>query len=172
MFRMTLSLVMIFWVSCVGAEIREVTVDDDLRTAIAALQPGDQLLLGGGTYGFSSRFNITVVGLPERPIVIRAKDGEDVLIEMNTGAQNILEVQDSRYLEIHNLKFRGGSHGIRLMSSNFITIQGCEIYETGDVGISANSGGTYEGLVIRGNHIHHTSGTGEGMYLGLGDFAG
>jgi len=157
---------MIFWVSWAGAEIREVTVDDDLRAAIAKLQPGDQLLLGGGTYGFSSQFKITAVGLLDRSIVIRAKDDEDVLIEMNTGAQNILEVADSRYLEIHNFRFRGGSHGIRLINSDFITIQDCEIYETGDVAISANSGGTYEGLVIRGNHIHHTNGSGEGMYLG------
>ena len=33
-------------------------------------------------------------------------------------------------------------------------------------GISANSSGTYEGLKILRNHIHHTNGTGEGMYLG------
>ena len=32
--------------------------------------------------------------------------------------------------------------------------------------ISANAGGTYEGLLLRSNHIHHTNGTGEGMYLG------
>ena len=171
MLRTALTLMSILWVSLAAAEIREVTVNDDLRAAIAALQPGDQLLLGGGTYAFSSRFNITVVGLPEQPIVIRARDGEDVLITMNTGAHNILEVQNSRYLEIHNLRFRGGSHGIRLMNSDFITIQGCEIYETGDVAISANAGGTYEGLVIRGNHIHHTNGTGEGMYLGCNNDA-
>ncbi len=162
---------MIFWVSWAGAEIREVTVDDDLHAAIAGLLPGDQLLLAGGIYAFNSRFKITAVGLPERPIVIRAKDGEDALIEMTTGAKNILEIQDSRYLEIHNLRFRGGSHGIRLMNSDFITIQDCEIYETGDVAISANSGGTYEGLIIRGNHIHDTNGTGEGMYLGCNNDA-
>jgi hypothetical protein len=171
MLRLAFSLVLISWVFSVEAEIYEVTTNDDLRLAIAALQPGDELLIGGGTYAFSSRFNVTVVGVPEQPIVIRGKDGEDALIEMNTGAQNVLEVMDSRYLEIHNLKFRGGSHGIRLMNSDFITIQGCEIFETGDVAISANSGGTYEGLVIRGNHIHHTKGAGEGMYLGCNNDA-
>jgi hypothetical protein len=65
-----------------------------------------------------------------------------------------------------SIEFTGGSHGIRLMSSSFITIEGCEVHDTGDVAISANSGGTYEGLKILRNHIHNTNGTGEGMYLG------
>jgi hypothetical protein len=52
------------------------------------------------------------------------------------------------------------------MNSDYVTIEDSEIYETGDVALSANSGGTYEGLLIRRNHIHHTNGTGEGMYLG------
>jgi hypothetical protein len=164
-------LILIARASVAGAETYEITINDDLRAAITALQPGDELLLSGGTYSLDSRFNVTVVGLPSQPIVLRAKDGEDVLINMTTGAQNILEVQNSQYLEIRNLRFTGGSHGIRLMSSNYVTIDGCEIFETGDVAISANSGGTYEGLIIRGNHIHHTNGTGEGMYLGCNNNA-
>ena len=52
------------------------------------------------------------------------------------------------------------------MDSDFITIEECEIHDTGDVAISANAGGTYEGLRILRNHIHHTNGTGEGLYLG------
>jgi len=52
-----------------------------------------------------------------------------------------------------------------------VTIEDSEIYATADVGISANAGGTYDGLVIRRNHIHHTSGSGEGMYLGCNDDA-
>ena len=135
-------LILVLWVSLAGAETREITTDDDLRAAIASLTPGDQLLLGGGTYSLNSRFNITAVGSRDQPIVIRAKNGENVLIEMNTGVQNILEVQNSQYLEIQNLRFRGGSHGIRLMNSDYVTIEGCEIFETGDVAISANSGGT------------------------------
>jgi len=153
------------------ADTQEISPSDDLRAAIAALSPGDVLLLAGGTYSLNSRFNISVTGTEDEPISIRSKDGEQALIEMNTGSHNILEVQDSRYLQIKNIQFTGGSHGIRLMNSDFITIEGCEIFETGDVAISANAGGTYEGLVIRGNHIHHTNGTGEGMYLGCNNDA-
>lgn len=146
--------------------VTEIAPGDDVRAAIAALQAGDELVLTGGLYPFDSRFNITVVGEPDQPVVIRGKAGEEAIIEMNTGSQNILEVQGSAHLVLRGLTFRGGSHGIRLMDSDFITIEDCEIYETGDVALSANSGGTYEGLVIRRNHIHHTNGTGEGMYLG------
>jgi hypothetical protein len=77
-----------------------------------------------------------------------------------------MEVDGSQYLILKNLRITGGSHGVRLMNSDFITLEDNEIYETGDVALSANAGGTYEGLVIRHNHIHHTNGTGEGMYLG------
>jgi hypothetical protein len=172
MFRVLATILVVGFAVPAGAATYEISPGDDVRAAISALQPGDELVLTGGTYVFSSRFNITVVGESGNPIVIRAKDGEQALIEMNTRNQNILEVQGSRYLELRNLKFTGGSHGIRFMnSSSFVTIEGCEIYDTGDVAISANGGGTYEGLVIRGNHIHHTNGTGEGMYLGCNNDA-
>jgi hypothetical protein len=144
----------------------DITPSGNLRTAIAALRPGDELVLGGGTYNMSSAFRVTVVGTQQQPITIRAKTGERPRIHMGTGAQNIIEVSASRYVIFRGIEFTGGSHGIRLMDSDFVTIEECEIHETGDVALSANSGGTYEGLRILRNHIHHTHGTGEGMYLG------
>ena len=136
------------------AAVYEVSPDDDLRAAIAALGPGDELHLAGGVYSLDSRFNISPVGQPDRPITIRSKEGELAIIEMTTGMQNVVEIQGSRHLLVKGLVFRGGSHGIRLMDSDFVTIEDCEIYETGDVALSPNAGGTYEALVIRRNHIH------------------
>jgi Right handed beta helix region len=153
------------------AAVVEVTPASDVRAAIAALKPGDELVLRGGTYTFSSRFAVTAVGTASQPITIDGKNGEVVTIQMTTDQQNVMEVVGSQYLVLRNLKITGGSHGIRLMSSSFVTLEDNEIYETGDVGISANSGGTYEGLIIRHNHIHHTNGTGEGMYLGCNNDA-
>jgi hypothetical protein len=149
-----------------NASAIDITPSGDLRAAIAALKPGDELVLAGGTYTMGSRFGVTVVGTQQQPITIRAKTGEKPRIHMNTNAQNIIEVQGSRYVTFRGIEFTGGSHGIRLMDSDFVTIESCEVHETGDVAISANSGGTYEGLRILRNHIHHTHGTGEGMYLG------
>jgi hypothetical protein len=144
----------------------DITPSGDLRAAIAALKPGEELRLGGGTYTVSSGFRITVNGTATQPIVMRPRDGEHALIRQTNAAQNILEISDSRYFVVRGIEFTGGSHGIRLMSSSFVTVEDCEIHDTGDVAISANSGGTYDGLKLLRNHIHHTNGTGEGMYLG------
>lgn len=144
----------------------EVGPGDDLRAAIAALGPGGELVLRGGTYPFSTGFRITVNGTAAAPVVIRAKAGERPLIQQSNGGQNILEISGSSHLVLRGIAFTGGSHGVRLMSSSDVTIEECEIYETGDVALSANSGGTYQRLRLLRNHIHHTNGTGEGMYLG------
>lgn len=153
------------------AEIVEITERDDVQAAINNLQAGDELWLSGGVYLLTSGIKIDITGLSDQPVIIRGKVGEVALIDLPTEAHNIVEVRNSTYVKIQNLTFHGGSHGIRLVSSDFITIENCEIYETGDVAVSANSGGTYEGLVIRGNHIHNTNGTGEGLYLGCNNDA-
>ena len=144
----------------------DITPSGDLRAAIAALRPGEELVLAGGTYALSSGFRVTVAGTQAQPIVMRAKTGERAIINQTSGAQNVIEISASRYFVVRGIEFTGGSHGIRLMDSDFVTIEDCEIHGTGDVALSANSGGTYEGLKILRNHIHHTNGTGEGMYLG------
>ena len=153
-----------FYISSLyGAEIGPT---DDLEVAAAALSPGEELVLRGGTYFFDENVTITANGTAAQPITIRAKNGEQPIIEQATTNNNVVEISGSSYLVVRGITFTGGSHGVRLINSDYITIEECEVYETGDVAISANSGGTYEGLKILRNHIHHTNGTGEGMYLG------
>ena len=147
----------------------EIGPGDDLESAVSALSPGDELVLRGGTYFFDQNVTLTANGTVSQPITVRSKDGEQAIIQQATSNQNVVEINGSSHLVIHGIGFTGGSHGIRLMNSDFITIEDCEIQETGDVAISANAGGTYEGLRILRNHIHHTNGTGEGMYLGCND---
>jgi hypothetical protein len=120
----------------------DITPAGDLRAAIAALKPGDELVLAGGTYTMSSSFRVTVAGTEQQPITMRAKAGERPVILQTSAAQNVIEISASRYFVVRGIEFTGGSHGIRLMDSDFITIEGCEIHETGDVALSANSGGT------------------------------
>jgi parallel beta-helix repeat protein len=144
----------------------EISPGDDVRGAIGALQPGEELVLHGGTYTLDSGFRISVNGTATEPIVIRAAQGEKPVIRQASPNHNVIEIAASRYLEVRGITFTGGSHGVRLMDSDYVTISSCEIFETGDVALSANSGGTYTGLRIIGNHIHHTNGTGEGLYLG------
>jgi hypothetical protein len=169
--RYVMLLLACAWALPAAAAVIEVSPGADLRATAATLKPGDELVLGGGTYTLSSRFVVTVTGTSAQPIVIRSKTGESALLDMTTGAQNVLDVENSQYLELRALRFTHGSQGIRLINSSFITIADCELFETGDVAIAANASGTYQGLVIRHNHIHHTNGTGEGMYLGCNNDA-
>jgi hypothetical protein len=149
------------------AAVFEITPSDDLIASVNKLQPGDELVLGGGTYNLTSKFSITVSGTAQAPIVIRAKDGEVPVVTRPDENQNTINIENNSHVTLRGIEVVGGSHGIRLNNASFITIEECHIHDTGDVGISANiPGGKYEGLRLLRNHIHDTNNTGEGMYLG------
>jgi MYXO-CTERM domain-containing protein len=152
----------------------EVGPNDDVEGAINALQPGDELVLQGGMYTLTDAWHLTVTGTEQMPITIHNKDGETPHFnrpwpdpaDPTSADQNIIDFDSARYVVFRGIELSGGSHGIRLIDVSFMTIEDCHIHDTGDVALSANSGGEYEGLVIRHNHIHDTNITGEGMYLG------
>lgn len=153
-----------------SARVIEIGPGDDFETLANTLGPGDQLILDDGVYLFDERVAISATGSARRPAVIYAKPGAQPVIEQKTQNHNIIEIVDAAHLVIRGLTFRKGSQGVRLIRSSFITIEDCEIYATGDVALSANTGtGTFEGLQILRNHIHHTNGHGEGIYLGCHD---
>lgn len=148
------------------AATTEIGPTSDLSAEIAKLGPGDELVLQGGTYTLSAKLTIGVKGTAAAPITIRSKDGEVAHVTRDA-SQNVINVEKTEYVLLNGLEVSGGSHGIRIDDSSFITVEDCEIHHTEDVGLSANvPNSTYEGLTIRRNHIHDTGGTGEGMYLG------
>ena len=152
-----------------SAATKEIGPADDLGSEINSLQPGDELVLRGGTYTLTSRLRIALTGTAAQPIVIRAKAGETPVITRDA-SQNTINIEDSAYVELIGLEVTGGSHGVRIGNSDFITIQDCHVHGTADVAISANMpGSSYQGLRFIRNHIHNTSGTGEGFYLGCND---
>ncbi|MBC8067261.1 MAG: right-handed parallel beta-helix repeat-containing protein, partial [Deltaproteobacteria bacterium] len=152
-----------------AAEV-EVTPAEDLLAAVAALQPGDTLILREGTYELAARFGVDLVGTVELPIIIRAADGEAVHIHRAGTDQNIVDFDAAEYLTIAGIEFSGGSAGLRFSDARFVTLTGCEVHDTADVAVRANDVGiVYEGFHILRNEIHHTSGTGEGMYLGCNE---
>jgi hypothetical protein len=140
---------------------------DNLQTAVDALNPGDTLLLADGTYPLSSRFSIQLTGTAELPITIRSAPGVTAVITYVNASQNTINIENAAHVRLIGLEVTGGSHGIRILDSDDITVDRCHIHHTADVGLSANvPGGTYERLRLTRNHIHDTGGTGEGMYLG------
>lgn len=149
------------------AAVIEIGPAEDLIGAINKLAPGDELVLQGGEYNLSPKLSITVSGTAQDPIIIRAKDGEVPVITRPDANQNTINIENTSYVTLRGIEVKGGSHGIRINNSSFITIEECHIHDTDDVGLSANiPGSKYEGLKLLRNHIHDTSNTGEGMYLG------
>jgi hypothetical protein len=157
----------------------DASCDEAFENVANTLRPGDVLVLHGGIYSQSCRRAITVNGTPEKPIVIRAADGESPMLTRpadNIDTQNNIEIVSSSYLILRGLRFRGGNTGVRFIGGHHITLEDCEIFETGNNAIAMNSGDS-DAFIIRHNHIHHTglstsgSTEGEGIYIGCNNDA-
>ena len=163
---------------CLAAtfEIHPATVNsnEEFENIANSLKPGDELILHGGVYWQNGRRAVTAKGTAEKPIVIRAADGQTPLLTRpadNIDKHNNIEFVDCSYLTIRGIRLKGGSSGVRFIRGHHITFENCEIFETGNNALTMNSGNC-DAFVIRKNHIHHTglskSGhtEGEGMYIG------
>ncbi|MCB9705045.1 MAG: right-handed parallel beta-helix repeat-containing protein [Myxococcales bacterium] len=158
-----------------AAQVLAATIDvnpgDDLWGTLKALGAGDEVIIHAGTYAVPGFVDLMLPGTEGQPILIRAGDGEEVIIQ-GIPEQNTFNVQGSWYT-LRGLKIVGGSHGIRVGTSDHATFEDIEITTIGDVGISCNRpDNTYEAITIRGVHIHDTGmggGPGECMYLGCND---
>jgi hypothetical protein len=141
----------------------------ELALAALKLEPGDMLKIGGGTYSIPKLFNLSLQGRPTAPIWIVPEHDQRVVITRPDNAQNVINLgglnQPARYLILQGLEVTGGSQGIRLIDADHIWIDRCVVHYTGQAGITANSADT-SFLTFTRNEIHHTSGTGEGLYLG------
>jgi len=150
----------------------EISPDDDFRSAMQGLDPGDTLIMHGGTYLLSNYFELDLAGTAQQPITIRAATGENPILHYVDDGQNIVNVANSSFLVFDGIEFSGGSRGIRLTHSSDITIRNCHVHDTAANSISANDGGNvYARLVIVHNEIDHAGDTAEGLYLGCNDDA-
>ncbi|MHC4116273.1 MAG: right-handed parallel beta-helix repeat-containing protein [Planctomycetota bacterium] len=157
-------------------EIRPATVgsNEQFERLANSLGPGDELILHGGTYSQSARRAVTANGTADKPIVIRAAEGEDPVLTRpadNRDRYNNIEFIDCSHLVIRGIRFRGGNSGVRFIRGHHITFEDCEIAQTGNNALTMNSGDC-DSFIIRRNHIHHTGLStsreteGEGMYIG------
>jgi hypothetical protein len=144
------------------------TRNDTLANAVAALQPGDQLVIAAGTYSVERTWNVEVSGTAEAPIWILPEEGARVILTRPDDKQNVVNIgQNSpvHYLCLRGVEITGGSHGLRLGQCSEVWIDHCHIHHTGAVCLTANSANTRR-LFLTRNHNHHGGGHGEGMYLG------
>jgi hypothetical protein len=137
------------------------------------LRPGDEVVLAEGVYSDRRRLVIGHRGTAERPITIRAAKGARAILQRPDARQNSINIVGAQHLVLEGIEITGGSTGIRLMKSDahackFVTLESMHIHHVGGAAVTANNAGNaYEGLIFRRNHIHHTSGHGEGFYLGV-----
>jgi len=163
---------------CLAAtfEIHPATVDssEEFENIANSLKPGDELILHGGIYSQNGRRAVTARGTADKPIVIRAADGQSPLLTRpadNIDRHNNIEFIDCAYLTIRGIRLKGGSSGVRFIRGHHVTFESCEIFETGNNALTMNSGNC-DAFIIRKNHIHHTGLSkkgeteGEGMYIG------
>ncbi|MHC4717473.1 MAG: right-handed parallel beta-helix repeat-containing protein, partial [Planctomycetota bacterium] len=137
------------------------------------LSPGDEVILAEGVYSNSRRMVMSHMGTEADPILIRAADGAAVTITRPDANQNVVNIHGAEYLTLRGLAITGGSSGMRIgdggigRNSAYVTIEYCHIHDTGGNAITANYVGDVNvGHIFRYNEIDHTSGHGEGFYLG------
>ncbi len=153
--------------------------DEEFERVANTLGAGDTLVLHGGSYSQTGRRAVTVNGTASAPIVIRAAAGELPVLTRpadNINTQNNIEIVSSSHLILRGVAFRGGSTGVRFIGGHHITLEDCEIAQTGNNAVAMNSGSS-DAMVFRRNHVHHTgllttsTTEGEGFYVGCNNNA-
>lgn len=131
------------------------TNGDSLVKAVAALQPGDQLVVSAGTYLINPMWDIKISGTAEAPVWIVAEEGAQVVLTRPDAKQNVLNIGQGgpvKFLCLRGLEITGGSHGMRLGHCSEIWIDRCHIHHTGNVCLSANSANCSR-LFLTRNHF-------------------
>lgn len=157
-----------------GAAARDLTATPaNLRQQIAALQPGDTLMLQPGKYPGGIWLK-GLHGRPDAPITIRGQGPQTVLL--GTAGTNTVDLSDCQWLVLRDLTFDGQGKAVDAIKAGKETDRGCHhitienntITNHGAnqqiVGISTKS--PCSDWTIRGNTI---LGAGTGIYLGNSD---
>lgn len=164
-------------VSLAFATTVDVWEGDDLWAALDALPPGTEVIVHSGTWttqepSGSWYRELVLNGTEAEPIVVRVADGETVRLEGDpAGSQNVLNLSGSWYT-FEGFEVVYGSHGLRIGGSANGVLLNNRVHDTADVGISMNrEGAAYDAMVLRGNEVYRTGGTGECFYLGCNEGA-
>lgn len=149
------------------AAVYHLTPADDWYSVIngEGLQPGDEVILAGGTYVTpdEAMLDIAHVGTASQPIVIRAADGETPVITRNTfGAyndffvnlrHNVINMRGAQYVTLRGLEITGGNWGIRIGSKTDMADLGDPSRPMGNILRPARN------ITVEYCHIHHVHNT-------------
>ncbi len=146
----------------------------DYRGKLAALQPGDTLLLSPGTYLQGLPVH-RLVGSSERPIQIIAADPQRPPLFLARRGQNTISIVDSAHVLIKGLTLDGRNLPVGAVKaeghanwSHHITLEGLTIrgYGVHQQIVAISTKAPSWNWVVRGNTI---IGAGTGMYFGNSD---
>jgi len=146
-----------------------------LKTAIDALQPGQGLAIGPGTWSIPNRVDLAGVATAQTPIWVFGADPlQRPVITRPDANQNALNVGSNgpaRYWVLRDLEITGGSDLLRLYDCAHVWIDRCWLHDGNGVGIAAQTVNTDHLWITRNEIARPGPGTnGEAMYLG-GNFA-
>jgi hypothetical protein len=145
-----------------------VTGPDDLADALADAEPGDQILLGAGTY--DGPFEITRSGTAQDPITL-CGPREAVLDGGSTDHGYALHLDHASYWQVRGITVTGGQKGVMLDGSSHVELADLAVTRTGDEGIHLRAGSSHN--VVRDSLVEHTGlrepEYGEGIYVGTAE---
>lgn len=154
-----------------------VTTTDELLSALADAQAGDEIILKEGVYqndvflgdGIWSAFYAKADGTADNHIIIRSEDPEHPATISGVTQDNkvALKIVGS-YWEIRDLVICEAQKGIFLQQSEHSVISGCEVYNIGSEAIHIIDNSSYN--LVEDCYVHD-AGTiypqyGEGVYIG------
>jgi len=151
-----------------------VSPSDNWISRLQTLAAGDTLTFNAGTYTVSSKLSASFPGTASAPIVVQGASGATVIISRGNANQNTIDIGQGSYFTIKNIRFAGGSRGIRVGETgnvNNAVFDGLKVYNTATTAMSFNQGGrTYSNIRIANCEIYNT-GTQESecIYMGCQD---
>jgi hypothetical protein len=117
-------------VSETGRDGRDGSAGQPVRTvqfAVDRAKPGDTIILHPGFYPDPVR--ITRGGTKDRPLVIRAAEPWQAVLDSNRGAPVMIGIHGAPHVEIHGLEIRWyGRVAIEIDESPHATVTGCRIW--------------------------------------------
>ncbi|MCO4744522.1 MAG: right-handed parallel beta-helix repeat-containing protein [Proteobacteria bacterium] len=151
---------------------------DDIITLTSSLGPGDEVLIGAGTYDIEGTLVWSGAGTESEPIVIKAQGGEAIIRQ--TVGSTIVRIEDASFVEVQGLKFETTDDiydanrvtGIDVQNSTDVTLRNNHLRHLGGTAIyvGGSTGEASERVTIEHNHIEDIR-DGSGIYLGCNDVA-
>lgn len=134
-----------------------------ISRGVAALRPGDMLVVHGGTYREVVRINVS--GTPDSPIQIVAAGGEEVILNQSgLGSSGVIFEPGASYILLYGFKIVGSDvWGISLEGGNsHIRLSGVDV-SGAEVGVHMTTGysgqepehGPVDNVTIEESLIHH-----------------